>query len=123
MSGPIVWPNVGASSSGQVGSSEDTKPRSLGLVVAEAPPDNDCLFLVVFSLLNPLSFIACCVLSDRMEPSWSSFLAGTTSAVSTTCSWLSRCSDQVHARKHTRSSDVGGDMFQRRSLFTYVGAV
>lgn len=34
-------------------------------------------------------------LTDRMERSWFSSLAGTTSAASMTCSWPSRCSDQV----------------------------
>lgn len=45
-----------------------------------------------------VSVAKCCVvsLSNRKEPFWCSCLAGTTSAVLMTCSWLSRCSDQVH---------------------------
>lgn len=116
--GPIVRLNVKVGSSGQVVSiclgsapSSTRAPCPLGSVVAEAPPAY-WLFVSVVSLFLfffyscwflCISAANCCVisLSDRKELSWSSCLAGTTSAVSMTCSWLSRCSDQVHSYQKT----------------------
>ena len=61
------------------------------------------LLLVSVGSLLCVSTSQCCHIFffDRKERSWFSSQAGTTSALSMTCSWLSRCSDQVHTQSNT----------------------